>query len=317
LPAHVIDLSRRRHSIRIGLPRPRGRYDRAAMDHAPSAVRAEDETHGDPGAAAAGVAGLASPRAATLSPGLFKELVLHLVKREIDATHRMTVLGWAWPVARQLVQLAVLVFIFGSVLDSGIKHFPVYVFSGLIAWTWFAGGIAGATSSLLSQRHLLHQPRLPPAVLPMVAIVVPLVDVLMALPVLALMLLASGGIPWTALLVPVLVLAQLVLMSGIAWLASAGSVFLRDIPNIVAVGLNVLFYLTPVFYSLHKIPQQYAGYLKLNPMATIVDMYRALLLGQPYPGALAIAYTATLSVVLMIGGYVAFHRVQHRFVDSL
>jgi lipopolysaccharide transport system permease protein len=287
------------------------------MDQASYGIRAEVDAQADQTVLADSTEGLASPRSATLSPGLFKELVFHLVKREIDATHRMTVLGWAWPVVRQLAQLAVLVFIFGSVLKLGIKDFPVFVFAGLIAWTWFAAGTTAATGSLLAQRHLLFQPRLPPAVLPIVAVAVPLVDVVMALPVLAVMLLFEQGIPWTAVFIPVLILAQLVLMSGVAWLVAAGSVFLRDIPNIVAVGINVLFYLTPVFYGLHTVPKKYTGILKLNPMATIVNSYRALLLGQPYPGLTTILYTVVFAVILAGVGFMAFTRVQHRFVDSL
>jgi len=287
------------------------------MQQASSGIRAVDDARANGAPRDASAVGLTSPRAASLSPGLFKELVLHLVKREIDSTHRMTVLGWLWPVVRQLAQLAVLVFIFGSVLDLGIEHFGVFVFSGLIAWAWFAGGTAAATSSLLTQRHLLSQPRLPPAVLPIVAVAVPLVDVLMAVPVLAVMLLFETGIPWTAVFVPLLILAQLVLMSGIAWLTSAGSVFLRDVPNIVAVSLNILFYLTPVFYGLHTIPEKYVNILDLNPMATIVETYRALLLGQPYPDLWAIAYTIVVSLGFMTVGYVVFNRLQHRFVESL
>ncbi len=260
---------------------------------------------------------LATPGSSVTRPGFFRELVLHLVKREIDATHRMTVLGWAWPVARQLAQLAVLVFIFGSVLRLGIKDFPVFVFSGLIAWTWFASGIAAATGSLIDQRHLLYQPRLPPAVLPIVAIVVPLVDVLMALPVLAVMLIFGEGIPWTAVFIPLLILAQLLLMSGVAWLVAAGSVFFRDIPNLVTVGLMIMFYLTPVFYGLHSVPAKYVGLLKLNPMATVVEFYRALLLGQPYPGVWTIFYAAAFSLILAGIGYRVFVHVEHRFVDNL
>jgi lipopolysaccharide transport system permease protein len=292
---------------------------RPAMDQASYAAPPEDLM--PPGGAASGdgASALATPQAPRLDPGLFKELVTHLVKREIDATHRMTVLGWAWPVARQLVQLAVLSFIFGTGLhfNNHIEHFPVFVFCGLIAWTWFSSGVGAATSSLLDQRHLLFQPRMPPAVLPIVAVAVPLVDVMMALPVLAIMLLATTGIPWTALLVPVLIAVQLVLMSGVAWLTSAGAVFMRDIPNIVTVGLMTLFYLTPIFYALQTIPAKYAKFLKLNPMATIVDSWRALLLGGAYPGIGTIAYTLVLTIALAAGGLVSFRRVQHRFVDSL
>src|SRR4051812_33147000 len=141
--------------------------------------------------------GLAVPGERRLTPGVFQEVVLHLVRREIDATHRMTVLGWAWPVARQLAQLAALVFIFGSVLKLGIPHFPVFVFSGLIAWTWFSTGIGTAATVLLDDRHLVFQARLPRAVLPMVSVVVPLVDVVLALPVLLLLAVLERGLEWT------------------------------------------------------------------------------------------------------------------------
>ncbi|HEY1854530.1 MAG TPA: hypothetical protein VGG40_08080, partial [Solirubrobacterales bacterium] len=183
----------------------------------------------------AGGEGLVPPSEATIKPGVFKDLVLHLVKRELDSTHRMTLLGWAWPLTRQLVQLAVLVFIFGSVLDLEIEDFPVFVFAGLISWAWFSSGLGAATSAIISERHLLHYPRLPPAVIPIVAVFVPLVDVLMALPVLGVLLLLEGSMHTSAALLPLVVLVQLLLMAGLAWLTSAGSVFLRDVPNIVLV----------------------------------------------------------------------------------
>jgi len=183
----------------------------------------------------------------------------------------MTVLGWLWPLARQLVQLAVLVFIFSHVLDLGIHDFPVFVFCGLIAWNWFSIGLGAATSSLLDRRHLVYQPRVPPSVLPLVAITVPLVDMVMALPVLLLMLSFGEGLRWTMLLVPLLLVVQFVLMSGIVWLTSAAAVFFRDVPNVVGVFLTVLFYATPVFYAVSKIPERYSPLLHANPMTALVE----------------------------------------------
>jgi lipopolysaccharide transport system permease protein len=285
------------------------------MGQAPAGVLSDDrQTEAEPREL---TRNLVTPGTVGLRPGMFGELVVHLVKREIDTTHRMTVLGWAWPLVRQLVQLAVLVFIFGSVLDLGIEHFAVFVFSGLIAWNWFSNGVGTATGSLLSTRHLLYQPRLPPAVIPIVAVVVPLVDVLMALPVLLILLQVEAGIPATVLAIPLLVLAQILLMAGIAWLTAALSVFLRDVPNMVMVGLNVLFYLTPIFYGLKVVPEQYQGLLDVNPMATIVNSYRAILLGEALPGTFAIVYTLVLSIGLIALGYLVFARLQNRFVDNL
>src|SRR5215207_827219 len=139
---------------------------------------------------------VAPPLEPALRPAGFTALVLHLTARQLKSSHHLTLLGWGWPVARQLAQLAVLVFIFGNVFDLDIENYPVFLFVGLMAWTWFSGAVSAATSSVLTQRHLVMQPRLPSSVLPIVAAMVPLVDVLFALPVLVLMLALSTGLEW-------------------------------------------------------------------------------------------------------------------------
>jgi ABC-type polysaccharide/polyol phosphate export permease len=155
------------------------------------------------------------------------------------------------------------------------------------------------------------------AVLPVVALVVPLVDVLLALPVLFALVLFEHGLEWTVVVIPLLVALQLLLMTGIGWLTSAASVFFRDVPNLVAVALQILFYMTPVFYGLRNVPEQYTGILHANPMTTIVEGYRAALLGEPWPDPERFAYVAILGVVLCGIGYVVFSRLSKRFVDSL
>lgn len=256
-------------------------------------------------------------RAGAMDPGHFADLVLHLARREVASMHRLTLLGWAWPAVRQLAQLAVLVFVFSTVLPLGIPDFPVFVFSGLIAWSWFAAGVQQGTTSLLSQRHLVFQSRFPVAVLPVVSVAVPLVDVLLVMPALGLLLVASGELHWTVLLMPPLLAVQLVLMCGIAWITAAATVFLRDIVNTVTVGLLMLFYLTPVFYSIDAVPERYVWILHLNPMTTMLEAYRSVLLGQDFPGLPRMAAVVAGSIVLAALGWRFFRRLEDRFVDEL
>jgi homopolymeric O-antigen transport system permease protein len=257
------------------------------------------------------------PAARGASVARLRDLTLHLAKRELDVTHRMTALGWAWPLVRQLALLGVLVFIFSNVLELGIHNYATFVFTGLIAWSWFATGITSATSSLVGQRHLLFQGRFPAVVLPVVALAVPLLDVLLALPVLLVLVATSQGLPWTIALVPLLIVVQFVLMAGLAWMAAALSVFFRDVPNLVGVGLLLLFYLTPVFYGLRSLPDRFQRVLQLNPLTTIVEAYRAALLGDPAPGAARLAAVLGFSILVAVVGFVSFQRVQGRFVDYL
>ncbi len=252
-----------------------------------------------------------------LRPAAFARLVLHLTLRQLRLSHHLTLLGWGWPVVRQLAQLAVLVFIFGQVLDLDIENYPVFVFVGLMAWTWFSGGVDGAATSVLKQRHLVMQPRLPSSVLPIVAVVVPLVDVLFALPVLMLMLALSTGLAWGLLLCPLLLVLQLTLMAGVAWLVAGVSVFFRDVPNLIAVGLLILFYLTPVFYERSAVPERFRWVLDLNPLATIIEAYRSLLLDTPGPGAARLAAVAAAGLALVALGHHIFTRLAPRFADHL
>jgi lipopolysaccharide transport system permease protein len=246
-----------------------------------------------------------------------REVVLHLARREISSKHRWTLLGWTWPLVRQLAQLAVLVFIFSAVFDLGIENYPVFVFSGLLAYTWFSAALIEAASSMLAQRHFVFQPRFPTAVVPVVSVAVPLLDVLLALPVLLVMLVVTGDLAVSVLLLPPLLVIQFVLMCGLAWLCAAATVYLRDVPNVVLVGLTLLFYMTPVFYSLDRVPEKYRWVLELNPLATLIEGYRAVLIGQAAPGVVELGLVCVASVAIAALGLVVFRRLQPGFVDEL
>jgi len=252
-----------------------------------------------------------------LELGRLRELVAHRAAREVASLHRFTLLGWAWPLVRQLAQLGVLVIAFSHVLHLGVPHYAPFVFSGLIAWNWFSTGVVNGTSSLLDRRHLVFQPRFPLIALPLVAVAVPLIDLLLALPVLAVMVVASTGLHWSILFLPVLVAIQLTLMTGIAWLTAAATVYLRDVRHIVMVGVTMLFYFTPVFYDLARLPHHYRTLLHLNPMTTIVDGYHSIVLGGRLPAASWLGAVTLLSVVMVAAGMAFFTRVGPGFVDEL
>ena len=258
-----------------------------------------------------------SKRAARIEPGHFFDVVTHLARRQVASMHRFTLLGWAWPVVRQLAQLAVFVFVFSTILDLGIDNFPVFVFSGLIAWGWFSSGVQQATAALIAQRHLVFQPRFPVGVLPIVAVAVPFIDVLLVLPVLVIMLIVTGALSWTVFLLLPLLVVQFVLMAGIAWIASAANVFMRDVENVVGVLLTLIFYCTPIFYSIDSVPERYQTLLRLNPMTTLVESYRGVLMGTDFPAPERLAAVGLVSVLLAVFGWLAFRRAEPRFVDEL
>ena len=268
------------------------------------------------GDAAAATATRALP-GARRGPGHSRDLLLHLARRELSSMHRFTLLGAAWPLVRLLAQLAVFVFVFSAVLDLDIENYPIFVLSGLIAWSWFSTGVSNAATSLVAQRHLVLQPRFPAIVLPAVSVAVPLADVLVAGGVLVVLLVVTGDLSWTISFVPVLGAIQLLLMCGIAWTVAAATVYLRDVRNAVAVGLTLLFYLTPVFYDLSRVPSQYHDPLHLNPLVVLVEGYRSVLIDGRIPDAGELALVALAAGVLAGLGLLLFRRLEPGLVDEL
>jgi lipopolysaccharide transport system permease protein len=246
-----------------------------------------------------------------------RELVTHLVAREVSRAHHETLLGWTWPLVLLLVQLGALVFIFGHVVPLSIPHYPVFLFTGLVAWTWFLTGVQNASWSLITHRDLVFQPNCPPVVLPVVAVAVPVFDVAVALPFLVAMTLASGTFEWTVVLLVPMFALQLLLMLGIAWIVAATSVYLRDVPRLVALATMILFYLTPVFYAIARVPQKYQWVLYANPMGTLIESYRAVTLGEPFPPVGAFIAVAVGSGVLAALGLWVFRALERGFVDEL
>ena len=107
-------------------------------------------------------------------------------------------------------------------------------------------------------------------------------------------------------------------MAGIAWLAAAANVFMRDVENVIGVGLTLVFYCTPVFYSIASVPERYQTLLRLNPMTTLVESYRGVLMGTEFPSARRLAVgDASPAPLLALAGWLLFRRAEPRFVDEL
>ena len=134
---------------------------------------------------------------------------------------------------------------------------------------------------------------------------------------LVVMLIVTGTLSWTVVLLLPLLVLQFVMMAGIGWLTAAANVFLRDVENVVGVGLTLVFYCTPVFYSITVLPERHQRLLHLNPMTTMVESYRGVLMGTEFPSAERLVAVAVASVLLALVGWLVFRRAEPRFVDEL
>jgi lipopolysaccharide transport system permease protein len=245
------------------------------------------------------------------------DLVTHLVAREFRLRYRKAVLGWLWAIGQPLARLVVLTFIFTQVIDLGIEDYSVFLFTGLIAWTWFAAGIRSVTTSVVDRRDLLFRPGVPRVTVPVISALTDGLDYLAALPVLALFLVMSNGIPGTAVLLPLIMAIQFLLILGIGLPLCAANVYFRDVALFVDVALVLGFYLTPVFYDPASIPATYRFLIELNPIAQLIDIYRSILVDARLPEVSAVASVAVVGVVLSAVGLSVYRAASPNFIDEL
>jgi lipopolysaccharide transport system permease protein len=245
------------------------------------------------------------------------ELVAHLVGQEFRIRYRRAYLGWLWAVAQPLARLVVLTIVFTKFLPLGIPNYAVFLFAGLLAWTWFASAVASSTTSVIDRQGLLLRPNVPRAAVPVVSVLTDGLDYLAALPVLAVFLVIKGGIPVTAIALPVVLVPELLLILGIGYALCAANVFYRDVRIFVDVAILLGFYLTPVFYRSSSVPEEYRFLIELNPVARLIAAQRDILVEGKFPDLGPFLALFAFCIAVSLAGYAIYRVKSGTFVDEL
>ena len=248
----------------------------------------------------------------------FFDLLRVLVDRDMKLLYKRSALGIAWTLINPLLQLAVFSFVFRSVIPINIPQFSSFAFSGLLIWTWSQTALFQATGLITSNKALIRQPNFPTAILPVVTTMTGLIHFLLALPVLIIFLAVDGVEPNSVLfLLPLLMVIQFVLTVGLAYPLAALNVTFRDTQHTLGVLLQMLFYLTPIFYDLNSVPKEFQPFYQLNPMVPLIEAYRAILLKGTPPDWQALLIVSLVVAVILPIGLAIFRRQSNTFVEEL
>lgn len=255
-------------------------------------------------------------------------LLQTLVRRELEAKYKGSVLGNLWPLLTQLSQLLIYTYVFSIVLkvklpEDGLPQnnltYGLWLFAGLLPWIAFTTGFTQAAMSVVGQPNLVKKVVFPLGLLPLVPVLSAFVESTVGLMALiCLLAISSQTLHATLLLLPLLWVTQLMLTTGMSCLAAGFTVFLRDIPQTVGVILNLWFYLTPICYPATVIPEQWRGWVFwLNPLAAIAELYRDIVMvGEVrHWGEWAVA--SLISAVVLYAGIWSYRRLRPAFADVL
>ncbi|MBF2017812.1 MAG: ABC transporter permease [Rivularia sp. T60_A2020_040] len=257
------------------------------------------------------------------------DLLRTLVRRDLDARYKGSVLGNLWSILNPLSQLLIYTYVFSVVLQVKLSlkglpanenlSFGLWLFAGLLPWIAFSSGLVQSASSVIGQPNLVKKVVFPLSLLPLVPILSAFIESSFGLIILIFFVaLSTGTLHTTLALLPLVWIPQLLLTAGLGYLVAGLTVFLRDIPQTLNVILNIWFYATPIVYPITSIPESWRGWiLWLNPLAAIAEVYRDfVLVGEvKHWGELGVAFTMS-GVVFMIGVLV-YRRLRPAFADVL
>ena len=252
----------------------------------------------------------------------YRGLISSLVARELKARYRGSVLGFLWSFINPLLLLGIYSFIFTTIMPNrtnGLQPYALFMLCGILPWTWFSASLTEAGGSLIAGGNLIKKVLFPAEVLPIVSVLANMVHFFLALPIVAVVLVAyrhwpdADGLVW----LPVVVLVQLVFTCGLALVLAALTVHFRDIRDILANVLMLWFFSTPIIYAWFQdemVP--YRRWFNLNPFTHLAVSYQEILFFPgPYDHWRWLLALGAGSIVLFLAGYWLFDRLRDSFAE--
>jgi lipopolysaccharide transport system permease protein len=253
----------------------------------------------------------------------YRELLYFLAWRDIKVRYKQTALGVAWVVLQPVISMLVFSGLFGVLLNTpsnGVPY-PVFVYTGLLPWTYFAGSLARSSVSLVDSRNLITKVYFPRLIVPLTGILAGLIDFAVGFVVLIVLMLLYGMVPTaTVIFLPLFLLLAILTALGFGLWLSALNVRYRDVGYLIPFLVQIWLYLTPVIYSVSLVPERFQFLLGLNPMTSVIIGFRWALLGQA-PDTQQYVWIFVLSVttmfIVLISGLIFFRRTERTFADII
>jgi len=255
----------------------------------------------------------------------YRGLIQSLVSRELKARYRGSVLGFFWSFANPLLLLGVYSFVFATIMKGDPNDttrpepYALFMFCGILPWTWFSASLLEASNSLISGGNLIKKVLFPAEVLPIVSVLANMVHFFFGLLILAGFMIAKSHLPVAANLIwfPVIVLVQLIFTLACVLVLSALTVHFRDLRDLLANVLTLWFFATPIIYWYKATAVQGSGYaklFKLNPFYHLVVAYQETLFF-PIFGHYNVLTLGGVSVIFFLAAYWLFDRLRDSFAE--
>jgi len=255
-----------------------------------------------------------------------RQLIVQMTKREVVGRYKGSIMGLAWSFFNPVFMLTVYTFVFSVVFKSrwGVggeeskTQFAVVLFVGMIVHGLFAEVLNRAPGLILANVNYVKKVVFPLETLPVIAMGAALFHAFISLCVLLMaFVIFNGYLQWTAIFTPLILIPIVILTLGIAWMLASLGVFLRDVAQTIGIITSVMMFLTPVFYPITAIPEEFRPWLMANPLTFIIEQARAVLIWGDLPDWLGLGSYTLVAIVVAWAGYAWFQKTRKGFADVL
>jgi lipopolysaccharide transport system permease protein len=249
----------------------------------------------------------------------YRELLRFLVVRDIKVRYKQTMLGGLWAILQPFMNMVVFTIFFGHLakIPSDQLPYPIFVYTALLPWQFFSGGIGSSGNSLVANSHLISKVYFPRMIIPAASLGAGCLDFLIAFILLIVMMIYYGISPGIGILLfPILMTLVAVAALGVGMILAALNVAYRDFRYLIPFLVQFWLFATPVIYPVSIVPKQWRWLINLNPMAGLITGIRSSLLNLPlsWPD---IWISGSISMGLFVIGIFYFKKMERRFADII
>ena len=257
-----------------------------------------------------------------------RDLLRQLTIRNVESRYRGSMLGLAWGFFQPLLMLCIYTFVFsivfkakfGSMPTDNRMAFAVILFSGMAVFSIFSDSVIGSCFLITGNTNYVKKVVFPLELLPLSHVAGVAINGLPSF-VLVMLGMLICGVPfhfsWTIFLLPVTLIPLLLLSLGCAFFLASLAVYIKDISYVIGVFTQILFFMTPIFYPIEAVPEQFRWILQFNPLSVIVENTRTLLLYGRLPELTSCLISFGLAVVIYQLGFIWFYKSKKGFADVL
>lgn len=248
----------------------------------------------------------------------YRELLKTNIKKDVGGKYKNSFLGVLWSFISPLLQIAVYALVFQVILRSDIDNYTVYLCCGLIPWQYFSAVILRGAATIIDNGNIIKKVYFPREILPISVVTSEGVNFLIStIIILGFVIFGGIGLSFNILWYFVILAIQYVISIGFAFIVSSLSVYFRDLLHLLGIVIQLLFYATPIVYSISSVPESFQWLVKINPMAYLIEAYRSIFFYKQAPDIVNLLIALAMGVGLCLIGYFVFKKLEKRFAEEL